>query len=756
MKPSAVCLALLIAGAHGLDRIAPRPVSTEPHTSDDGDQTRLIPLINHDGWANPEDFLPMPQCIAQQDQGAWLSAMTGCTKKRCTSHFPFICTHHQWLTERSCLSTAFSTDFIRTYYKYCDRSILAKAQLYQWVRGITGRTWLVDVGDTNELQDLSPASLADGYAALDVIEKAPTCLTGSDSAPSREPFQHVMASCGFTSTSQHTGNAARPWEYNEHLRSMTTLDSETVGYDLTRGRIADGDYFDRKCFCGTFTLNLEEEPCAGGTALDLTKERLWINAICGSASLPKTWKEGLKTTEHAYIPVEAWHWPRCVADIPEQVIKLPDQCATDACEVDSQGYCNVKRAVDRACFCRSISYNSCKGSCHVFEDRINYVEWLHGLCGDVQDWHGLPDDWRELAAPTPPDMIPWQWTLRPYNGSDTGNSESHDAVGSCPSNEWKLGSIALVNIVTFHAALLTQIKGPGRATGGHQEQRHPSSWVFKGYAIASVQLVANALNSLLIQNTPGYENIPVIQLILLWCSMPRPVWWAILLTGLQPLGATQLSGAASPLFAEIILQALSSYYLFMTFYYGREHKFYFGRLNSAERAIEGKMMYAGALMWLVTVILALVHLTRAIRRMNRLAKFRDMDPSYPRKSQAAAANNAEDLTGLFYDRWAKMTVDFSGLDTPRDSEEALLGNSRTEHNSAYGTFSGQRRRTGVSPQTFPYLGIVIFMFLFWIAQWLFWAGFIGLSSERFCPPRLEVLTAVWVVSSALALIMSNF
>jgi hypothetical protein len=30
----------------------------------------LNPLVNRNGWINPEDLTPMPQCIAQQDQSS--------------------------------------------------------------------------------------------------------------------------------------------------------------------------------------------------------------------------------------------------------------------------------------------------------------------------------------------------------------------------------------------------------------------------------------------------------------------------------------------------------------------------------------------------------------------------------------------------------------------------------------------------------------------------------------------------------------
>lgn len=156
----------------------------------------------------------MSQCIAQQHHSIWLAVMTDCTAKQYTSHFAFICTHHQWLTELSCLRTQFSPDLLKPCLTYCSRSVLSKAQLYSWFWNITSRTWLVDVGEANELQNLSPASLVEGYADVDVMNYAPVCLTESVSTPSRENYRHVMASCMFTCSTQNTGNAARPWEYS--------------------------------------------------------------------------------------------------------------------------------------------------------------------------------------------------------------------------------------------------------------------------------------------------------------------------------------------------------------------------------------------------------------------------------------------------------------------------------------------------------------------------------------------------------------
>ncbi|KAI1117881.1 hypothetical protein F5Y14DRAFT_402306 [Nemania sp. NC0429] len=698
----------------------------------DGKDLTLTPQNNYGGWVNPEDLIPMPQCIAQQDQSAWLSVMTRCTSKRCTSYFAFICTYTQWLTQLSCLSTGFSPDVIRGYLPYCGRSVLAKAQLYRWVRSITGRTWLVDVGDANGLENLSPASLAQGYAPFDATYKAPGCLTGSVSAYSMEPFQRVMASCGFTSTTWHTGNSARPWEYSESLRSMTTLDSETAGYDLAGRSIQTGYYFDKECFCSAYTLNQKPEPCAEPESIDLTKERLWINATCGPTSLPDNWTDALKTTGSVCIPMEDWQWPRCVADIPKQVIERKNQCATDACEVDSSGYCKVKRSVDRACFCRDVSYDSCGGSCQIFETRIDYIKWLHNTCGNVQDWHGLPDNWRQLAAPSLLDLIPWRWTVKAFNDSKNASSpqlEYPEAEETCASNEWKLGSFALVNLSIFVVTFIShkasrRTSTQNRGTRGFLSHAHPSwRWLFDGILIAALQLLANWINTFIVRMSPGYEDVPVLQLMLLWISMPRPTWFAILLIGAQPFDSMNISAAASALLAETLLQSLSTYYMFLTVNYGREHGFYFGGLEQAERGGPAKIMYYGALMWLALRTLVVI---RDCRRIMREMGSDDLNSPKPQKGGRTT----------------------SSADENREAEVGLLASS-SGGRVVYGTFSFTDEDDEALRKSFVKISATTVgsMLLLWVAQWLFWGGFIGLSSEEYCLPNLEVLTAVWTVFS---------
>ncbi|KAF2714403.1 hypothetical protein K504DRAFT_420198 [Pleomassaria siparia CBS 279.74] len=711
------------------------------------------PQDNRNGWVNPEDLVPMPQCIAQQDQTTWLSAMTKCTRKQCTRHFGIICTHHQWLTQLSCLSTEFSSDVVKIYIDYCSRSILAKAQLYLWILGITGRTWLVDVGDTNELESTPLYSLVDGYAPLGVAHRAPTCLTSSVSAPSMEPFQHVMASCAFTSTTQHTGNAARPWEYSESLGSMIPLDSETVGYSLTGRSIRDDHYFDKACFCSTFSVNPKQEPCPGW-GIELTRERLWMYATCGPTSVPENWTDVLKMTGSAYIPMEDWHWPARVTDMPKQVTVPAHQCAVNACESDPDGYCNVRRAVDRSCFCHNVSFNSCGSLCEHFEDRIGYVKWLQNLCGKVQGWHGFPDDWRHLAIPLAVDMIPWRWTVKPSNGLNDVSmplSGSTKATQKCASNGKKLGGIALVNTATFLAIYLsrrTYVNGKSYGFLGHLR---PGVWIFNGILVAGLQLLANWFNASLVQNTIGYEDVPVAQLMLLWCTMPRLTWLPVLLIGVQPFEMINFSAAASSLFVEVILQVFSLYYMILTVSYGLEHDFYFGGMEGAEREVSAQVMYAGALLWLMVTAATSVQLMRITPRMKELTRSASLDPPTWQRNHQTTSNIVEEMMAQIH-YWhtslgEKLARYWSEKARALEEESLLGGEGRRDE--GYGTLPFKRQHDWVSSKGFVqiYAVPVSSMVLLWIAQWLFWGGFISLSSDEFCLPKVGVLTAVWFASS---------
>lgn len=678
-----------------------------PSTSLDPDfnerSIALTPMENPGVWIHPEDLDPMPQCIAQQDQSLWLDAMTRCTSSRCTRHFLFICTHKQWLTQLSCLGSALSPDLVKNYLPQCSRSVLAKIQLKNWIERITGRTWLVEVGDAENLLPLSPAFLSDGYTSVDVLRNAPTCLMSAASASSTEAFGDITASCGFSSFAKHTGNVVRPWEYDQSLRSMIALGYEGVGFsELTGHDIQYGDYFDKQCFCGAFGLDRGDEACSAPGSIQLTRERLWMNATCGAASLWGNWEDALRTTDFAFIPIQDWQWPKLTSDMPHYLTEPTHKCGTNACKVDPKGYCNkVVPSISRACFCHAIHYESCGDACQNFENRINYVNWLHGLCMDVQDWHGLPDNWRELAEPTLLELIPWRWTLKPSNNTSLESTTHVTPImtgDTCASTEWKLGSLALVNIAPLLAVLFapeTRISQPVR-----RYLWHPRPWYCTGILITALQLFAIGINGVLVQNSPGYEDIPVAQLILLWCTIPRVTSLITLLLGVKSLETVSFSAVAPPLFAETILQGASSYYMSMTFDYGREHNFYWAFMERLESRPSAKLMYAGAYLW-----------------------------------HAVALVTIAALLGMLYRHWSWVQNSklYRLVGNPQALEEAPLMVNQHVDGTLYGAVLIELRRDPVPTRALKHLYAVSItsMLLLWCFQWSFWIGFIGLALDEY-------------------------
>lgn len=58
-------------------------------------------------------------------------------------------------------------------------------------------------------------------------------------------------------------------------------------------------------------------------------------------------------------------------------------------------------------------------------------------------------------------------------------------------------------------------------------------------------MVANLINALLVRNTPGFENVPVGALVLLWSTRPRIAWVATALIAVEKEKSMYLSLGAS-------------------------------------------------------------------------------------------------------------------------------------------------------------------------------------------------------------------
>ena len=138
----------------------------------------------------------------------------------------------------------------------------------------------------------------------------------------------------------------------------------------------------------------------------------------------------------------------------------------------------------------------------------------------------------------------------------------------------------------------------------------------------------------------------------------------------------------------------------MTVSYGREHYFYLKGMKRLERATPAKFMYAGAFLWHIVVMLAFVSLMALLNQ---------------------------------YWTWLEEKKAHHWIDKSKGLEEASLMRSEGGSYTTYGTLPIERQNKRVSQKAVMklYTVSITSMLFLWIAQWLFWSGFIGLSLEEY-------------------------
>jgi hypothetical protein len=88
------------------------------------------------------------------------------------------------------------------------------------------------------------------------------------------------------------------------------------------------------------------------------------------------------------------------------------------------------------------------------------------------------------------------------------------------------------------------------------------------------------------------------------------------------------------------------------------------------------------------------------------------------------------------------------LNALSQSKSALVRNWQANENQ-WQVISEKRqeaeKKTDVT--RFPIV-VTVGMLLCWIAQWLWWSGYVGVAGDRYCPPKLAVIASVWTGFSA--------
>lgn len=286
----------------------------------------------------------------------------------------------------------------------------------------------------------------------------------------------------------------------------------------------------------------------------------------------------------------------------------------------------------QGCFCLAVAQNPCPSLCRNGSDASLFVRWiLNRYCFgpklatvetcknpyatptlspnlfqppldmSVEEYKVIWKDYNDIEISAHNNLLAWQWTVA-YNSS--GLLDARPKY-KCPTIRAQLGSFAIVNAVTLFASLILGHRLvvkyiTCRMCGSRESSTY--WWLLSGAASAALSIGGNALNALLIKNTPGFENISVSNLLLLWCARPRLAWTGALLAAYGAEKSYYTSLGASCTIAEGILQTMASFYIGRTAHWaaisGYLKKGHLGDIPGAHYA---KIMYVGVLLWLITI-----------------------------------------------------------------------------------------------------------------------------------------------------------
>jgi hypothetical protein len=374
-------------------------------------------------------------------------------------------------------------------------------------------------------------------------------------------------------------------------------------------------------------------------------------------------------------------------------------------------------------YCGGLVLNSCKGLCqdnstsardfmfwntHVCEDYLNTWNFL----SHKQDFYRNWTDLDALSDVAYLGLFPWRWQVRNETGTNGTTPQS-----DCASASAELGSFAVINlIVLLVSVLLSRRTFVERMTFGRCGKAGSSMWILTGVLSFMLSVAANFINALLVHHSPGYGHVPVGSLVLFWSTRPRMAWIVILLVNIQTENSQYLGSAASAALSETLQQLVGLTYVGRTANYARVNGlFSTSRLDHIPRAYDATLMYRGSVLILVSAGFAVLSMLVIMRKMRKQIisslRFRKKDASEPQT----------EILLSDYQPGQPLAQTLQKMNLEQD-----------------------------------HVGLVyrmaIYMIPLFIGQWLFWAGFINLSADLYCPPNIWRMTGVWSSFSSLGLL----
>jgi hypothetical protein len=405
----------------------------------------------------------------------------------------------------------------------------------------------------------------------------------------------------------------------------------------------------------------------------------------------------------------------------------------------------------RSTFCSDLDPTQCTSSCTSAVEAPQFLTWLKDTCPKhVQAGAYNLGPWINATVVGDegwiPSLFPWKWTVQkslidetpgtfgiqttdPLTSSTPSHAASLSGSGSCDSSARK--KLAVYGVVNLLTALLLPIIGRRtivqKATFGFCGNIGSRTWPLMGALSACLNICANLINAYVIRKTPGYERVPIGGLVLLWCTRPRLAWMSLFLAMVQPEDGMYLGSAASAITSEAILQAFASVYFILTVKYGSEKQFYLiGHLDPYPRGVSAHIMYAGALLWTIQLVSTLFACFVAVTGVNKMISYiRGMVNGAQGVTGAGAASRSQRRESM--KKWIKSNL---ALELPGDKPNQVLPRNRNPP-----------KPDDLSSLEVQISVILTAMLIAYLAQWLFWAGFVKAAQERY-----ECEMPIWTLS----------
>ncbi|KAI4215833.1 MAG: hypothetical protein LQ351_001821 [Letrouitia transgressa] len=567
-----------------------------------------------DQWIYADEFL-VPGCVFTEDNSTdgcpdFHNMVLGCTSEQCTETFFGACMQTANLTDERCVCEHYNSGT-------CKQTCLGDIHRHEYL------SWLN-----------STCAHLSGWSGLE---------PGWESIPS--PLETLKVgniswdqtwdgnwNPTYTYTYKLPSCISRPWQaFNTCIADPTIAPYVVNDYtvDLWPYGLFDNNtlYLDQSCFC-THTFDDIQEVCTGcDSDLDRTELFAWYNVTCYNATvfqnIPNNWTDDVLLFTDNYLFQEKLTWLKCLRNsaCSPSLNETEVSCTSTRCQLDATGNCTTALAVERSCFCKDLSFeNSCNGSCSLSWERLEYLDWLNETCSPIPGWNGLPHNWLDLREIQIDELLPWHWSLRADHPSTnvTNGTLTSESQNKCPSTAAKLGAYAAINgVIAVLVPILGRRTFVHRITFGFCGHPWSRMWIFTGLISIGLQVGSNLINAHHVKSIPGFHDIPMGELTLLWCTRPRLAWLVVALLPVQAKKAMYFSVVASTLTAEVVLQLLGSVYMGRVTNYGRKQHFYLaGHLAKAPHSTSTQILYAGSLLWLTCIVFAITGISFSVLRVN--------------------------------------------------------------------------------------------------------------------------------------------